>query len=130
MASDNEFMGPAAEIAALVKKKNEDYGGSYYKLRDKYGPTSFLIRLADKTGRLDELLSGKGKKPVSGETTEDTIKDVMGYCLLELQYRKNEKMPAGTGRKARSAARTKPEPEAQKKLPAAEEKKEQQEATA
>jgi hypothetical protein len=121
MASDNEFMGPAAEIAALVKKKNEDYGGSYYKLRDKYGPTSFLIRLADKTGRLDELLSGKGKKPVSGETTEDTIKDVMGYCLLELQYRKNEKRPA---------ARTKPEPEAQKKLPAAEEKKEQQEATA
>jgi hypothetical protein len=121
MASDNEFMGPAAEIAALVKKKNEDYGGSYYKLREKYGPTSFLIRLADKTGRLDELLSGKGKKPVSGETTEDTIKDVMGYCLLELQYRKNEKRPA---------ARTKPEPEAQKKLPAAEEKKEQQEATA
>ena len=123
MATENEYMGPAAEIAALVKKKNEDYGGSYYKLRDTYGPTSFLIRLADKTGRLDELLSGKGKKPVSGETIEDTIKDVMGYCLLELQYRKNEKRPA---------ARTRPKPEAQKKLkiespvdPAVEEQKSQ-----
>lgn len=124
MATENEFAGTAAEIAAMVKKKNEDYGGSYYKLRERYGHAGFLIRLADKTGRLDELLSGKGKKPVSGETVEDTIKDVVGYCLLELQYRKNEKKPA-----SRPRPRSKKDPQQVLEEPAAGEETKKEETS-
>lgn len=74
----------AGEVVELVARKNHDYGGSYARLREEFGPDSFLIRLGDKYNR---LLALRGKEALVSESTDDTIRDIVGYCLLELAYR-------------------------------------------
>jgi len=74
----------ADKVVALLICKNKDYGNSYEILRDRYGPVAFHVRLADKLFRLENV--EKNGDHV-GETIEDTIKDIIGYCLLELKYR-------------------------------------------
>lgn len=75
----------ALDIVRMLEKKNKDYGDSYAILREEYGPISFVIRLSDKINRLKTLVN----KPQadSDESLEDTIRDIIGYCLLELEYR-------------------------------------------
>ena len=76
----------AEEVADLVSRKNDDYGDSYFRLRSEWGEVSFGARLGDKYYRLTNLL--QNHKPQVNESIEDTIKDIIGYCLLELAYRK------------------------------------------
>jgi len=57
------------------------------KTREKYGEIAFLIRIEDKLNRLETLLRNKEIEK-GDESIEDTIKDLMGYCLLELYYRR------------------------------------------
>lgn len=76
----------AMSIAELVNKKNADYGDSYMKLRDRFGWQSFIIRLYDKLFRLENLFQAVDGAKVD-ESIEDTLKDIIGYCLLELLYR-------------------------------------------
>lgn len=75
----------ATEMADIVSRKNADYGNSYFRLRSEWGPMSFGARLGDKYYRLANLL--RGHKPQVNESVEDTIRDIIGYCLLELAYR-------------------------------------------
>jgi hypothetical protein len=75
----------ADEVADTVSQKNHDYGNSYFRLRDEWGVQSFGVRLGDKYHRLANLL--KGTEAQVDESIEDTIRDVIGYCLLELAYR-------------------------------------------
>lgn len=78
----------SGEIINLLIKKNRDYGNSYFKLREEFGRVAFVVRLADKIERLKTLL--KNKPQVMDEREEDTIKDIIGYCLLELYFRQDE----------------------------------------
>jgi hypothetical protein len=73
----------ALEIARMVEKKNADYGDSFRKTREKFGPIAFLIRLTDKINRLESILN---KGTTHFESYEDTIRDIAGYCILELAY--------------------------------------------
>jgi hypothetical protein len=75
----------ADEVADTVSQKNHDYGNSYFRLRKEWGVQSFGVRLGDKYHRLANLL--KGTEAQVDESIEDTIRDVIGYCLLELAYR-------------------------------------------
>ncbi len=77
------------EVIDTVLKKNKDYGNSYTNIRNKFGDLAFVVRIADKYYRLETLLNGR--KPDVNESVEDTIKDMIGYCLLELQYRSDNK---------------------------------------
>lgn len=77
----------AGSIVEMLVRKNTDYGDSYRRLRDEFGPDSFLIRLGDKYNRLIAL---RGKEALVSETTDDTIRDIVGYCLLEMVYRRGE----------------------------------------
>ncbi len=72
-------------MADMVSRKNSDYGNSYFRLRSEWGPMSFGARLGDKYYRLTNLL--QGHEPQINESVEDTIRDIIGYCLLELAYR-------------------------------------------
>ncbi len=85
---DEYFDAILLPIAELLKEKNHDYGNSYDRLRDEYGLVAFLVRVADKLSRLKSI-NEKGAK-VKDETTEDTIKDIIGYCTLELNYRRKQ----------------------------------------
>jgi len=72
------------QITETLLKKNKDYGDSYFELREEYGKIAFLIRLSDKIARLKTLAKQDAQV---NESEEDTIKDIIGYCLLELYFR-------------------------------------------
>lgn len=74
-----------SDIVQLVLKKNQDYGSSFDLQREKYGFTATLIRLSDKLLRLEQLNTSEAKIK---ESIEDSLKDLIGYALLELNYRK------------------------------------------
>ena len=78
----------ALEIAQLVEKKNHEYDNSFDKTMDKYGDTAYFLRIEDKLNRLINLSKKQAK--VSDENVEDTLKDIIGYTLLMLNY-KNKK---------------------------------------
>lgn len=91
-------MGPTRELtdfekrtAAILSKlhntlasKNQDYGDSYARSVEKYGPTVSLIRLSDKFNRYENLIMNPGESTVE-ETKEDTLLDLAGYAILELE---------------------------------------------
>lgn len=78
-------------IAELLHKKNTDYGNSYEKLREKYGPVAFHVRIADKLNRIEQLDKAGA---LVNEAITDTIADIIGYCTLELKYRIEHNSPA------------------------------------
>lgn len=82
----NEFMNILTPIAELLKRKNTDYGNSYSETRREFGPVAFLLRVNDKFARLKTLT--KHDAQVNDESIEDTLADIIGYCTLELRYRR------------------------------------------
>lgn len=82
-----DFETIAANIVELLNRKTTDYGNSYDRLREEFGDVAFYIRLFDKLYRLMQV--DKHGHQVE-ETAQDTLKDIVGYCLLELRYRKGE----------------------------------------
>ena len=74
----------ALEVAELVNKKNHDYGKSFDKSVDKYGAAAYFLRIADKISRA-ETRSNKDAL-VLDEKIEDTLKDIIGYTLLYINY--------------------------------------------
>lgn len=85
---EKELRKVADEVIKLVVDKNTKYGDAYFKLRDEWGSASFCVRLGDKYLRLVNI--AKTGRIVTDETVEDTIRDIVGYCLLELIYLKYE----------------------------------------
>lgn len=81
----------ANEVADLVKKKNRDYGSSFDNLIDKYGIVGYLIRISDKTSRIEALSKKNGNALVKDERMEDTLKDIIGYTILMINYIRNSK---------------------------------------
>jgi hypothetical protein len=71
-------------ILDMVTRKNADYGDSYNRLRAELGEVAFYVRAWDKIFRLQAVDKAQ---PQTNETAEDTLKDIIGYCLLELRYR-------------------------------------------
>lgn len=74
------------EIKKILVIKNTNYDSSFDKLRKEYGPTSFLIRLKDKLFRYESLALSDDKN-CDDERIEDTLKDIIGYTMLELLFR-------------------------------------------
>lgn len=74
------------DIAELLTIKNKKYGNSYDKTRSEWGEIAFALRLEDKFNRVKTLIKNKDAG-TSDESLEDTIKDIIGYCTLELRYR-------------------------------------------
>jgi len=75
-------------IGSLVEKKNNDYGNSYKTTRDKYTHLSYLIRLEDKINRYKQLM--KQERQVEDEDIIDTLADIIGYTILEMEYLKGD----------------------------------------
>lgn len=79
----------ATEIAELVEKKNNDYGNSFDSTINDYGNIVYFVRISDKLNRLKMLLLQGNEIEVKDEKIEDTLKDIIGYTLLMLNYIKN-----------------------------------------
>ena len=92
MNSESVFHKTAEEIANILERKNSDYNSSYDKTRKEFGFNAFLIRISDKINRLKSLTNNKNTVvSVVDESLEDTIRDIAGYCILELILREKEK---------------------------------------
>lgn len=86
----NEYLDILEPISELLQRKNTDYDASYDETREEFGPMAFVLRLNDKFKRIKKL-TNKGKALVNDESIEDTIQDIIGYCTLELRYRRRTK---------------------------------------
>ena len=64
----------------LYITKNHDYGNSVHDTYEKYGLTSFLIRIEDKLNRARTLSKNDAK--VNDEKIEDTFMDMANYAIL------------------------------------------------
>lgn len=73
-------------IVSDLMKKNEDYDDAFGKLFRKYGEIVFVVHLEEKVNRFLSLLN----KDPNFEKKEDTIKDIIGYCLLYLNLMKEK----------------------------------------
>ena len=85
----SKFLGILQPIAELLERKNQDYGNSFDQLRERYGPVGFYIRVADKLNRIEQLDSNPAQ--VKSESIEDTLRDIIGYVTLEINYRMKKK---------------------------------------
>ena len=78
------------EIVALLEQKNNDYGNSATQTYEEYGDLAFFVRISDKINRLKSLTINNKTQEVKDESIEDTVKDIIGYCLLYLEWKNSE----------------------------------------
>ena len=72
------------ELHELYIKKNRDYGSSVTDTYEKFGLTSFLVRLSDKLNRLTNLTINNQDNLVKDEKIQDTLMDLANYSILAL----------------------------------------------
>lgn len=75
----------------LYVTKNSDYGNSVHDTFEKYGLTSFLVRLEDKLNRARTLTLNPKNQKVTDEKIEDTLLDLANYAILAVIELKNKK---------------------------------------
>ena len=75
----------------LYVTKNSDYGNSVHDTFEKYGLTSFLVRLEDKLNRARTLTLNPKNQKVADEKIEDTLLDLANYAILAVVELKNKK---------------------------------------
>lgn len=73
------------EVAAILLRKNEDYGGASFDL----GLNGNMVHLWDKVKRYRSLVES-GKKEPHFEKLEDTLKDIIGYAIIGLHILNDE----------------------------------------
>ena len=79
------FNEKVKEMAGVFAKKRNDYGATTTETFEKFGPVSMLIRMHDKLGRLDNLLSRQiSNVMVTTETIEDTLTDLANYAIITI----------------------------------------------
>ena len=69
-------------IHDLYIRKNHDYGDSVHDTYEKYGLTSFLVRIEDKLNRVRTLNKNINNIQVPTEKIEDTLLDLANYAIL------------------------------------------------
>jgi hypothetical protein len=75
------------ELVELFQVKNVAYDDSFGKTFRSYGPISSLTRISDKFNRIEALILG-AENGVTDERLEDTLEDMVNYCLM-LNYELN-----------------------------------------
>lgn len=68
------------DLHKLYVAKNHDYGDSVHDTFEKYGLTSFLVRIEDKLNRA-RTLSNNDTQLVN-EKIEDTLLDMANYAVI------------------------------------------------
>lgn len=72
------------EMHNLYIRKNRDYGSSVTDTYEKFGLTSFLVRLSDKLNRVTNLTLNNKDNLVKDEKVQDTLLDLANYAVLAL----------------------------------------------
>ncbi|MCD5531050.1 DUF1599 domain-containing protein [Lactobacillus delbrueckii subsp. lactis] len=78
------------KLADTLVKKNAAYGDAFGKSIEKYGYIAALVRMSDKWNRLNNLMLGSDGVDNLGESVQDTLLDLAGYCILTMAELDNE----------------------------------------
>jgi len=78
-------------VSQLLGKKRKAYGDNYERGRDKRGPVCFYLRIEDKVNRIEQLDLNPTQS--NDESVEDSLMDIIGYCVNEINYRAEKKNP-------------------------------------
>ena len=78
---------------AKMKKKNADYASEAdaFKNFRRHGLKGIVVRMDDKVSRIDNF-EGKGFFEVDDESIEDTLEDLINYCVVFSAFRAEEKL--------------------------------------
>ena len=74
----------------LYVEKNTAYGNSVHDTYEKYGLTSFLVRMEDKLNRARTLTLNKDLDE-NDEKIEDTLFDLANYAILAIMELRQDK---------------------------------------
>ena len=91
------------DLNKVYEEKNRNYGNSFSKTFEEYGPTALLLRLDDKIGRLKSLVRNPEFDP-GDESVTDTLKDLANYSIMGV-------MELAVPRKESEAVESLPKPE-------------------
>lgn len=78
------------KLADTLVKKNAAYGDAFGKSIKKYGYIAALVRMSDKWNRLNNLMLDSDGVDNLGESVQDTLLDLAGYCILAMAELNNE----------------------------------------
>ena len=76
-----KFKDVLNELYTTYVKKNHDYGDSFAKSIEEFGPIAGTIRITDKYNRLKSLTKDPNAQ-VSDETLRDTLLDMANYSIM------------------------------------------------
>ena len=89
--SSDRFKKVTENLLEVYIKKNADYGDSFSKTIEKYGPIAALTRMSDKFNRIENLILN-GKCEVKDESLADSLLDLANYCIMTyLELHKSNK---------------------------------------
>jgi predicted HicB family RNase H-like nuclease len=72
----------AGEFASFLLEKHRAYGAEPLM---RWGTVGIIIRMDSKTHRIVNMIS-KGEDEALNESIEDTLTDLLGYCVLGYRY--------------------------------------------
>jgi hypothetical protein len=78
-------------LAEQYDRKNHDYGNSFEKSLDEFGPIAGVVRLGDKMNRLSSLVKKDSEHLVEDESLLDTVGDLATYALMLHTWMTKEK---------------------------------------
>lgn len=70
----------------LFCRKNKNYGNSFERSLDRRGITAALVRMDDKTNRIDSLVEQDEDADPDDESLIDTLIDLGNYAFMTATY--------------------------------------------
>lgn len=88
MEENHGFKVVVQELGNIYERKNHDYGSSFSRTFNEFGPVAAVVRMSDKMERLKTLCRGEA---LVNESLRDTAMDLANYAIMlvmELDKRK------------------------------------------
>lgn len=75
-----------AQMTETYRRKNADYGDSFERSLSRWGIIAALVRMYDKTNRLDALVNRGQESQVKDESVFDTFLDLASYAIMSAMW--------------------------------------------
>jgi len=82
--TDKTAEGLVYELDNIRQRKNNDYGNSFDRLNNQFGPLAGVIRIHDKINRILSLV--EREQQVVDESLIDTYMDLANYANMQLEW--------------------------------------------
>ncbi len=99
--SQENFEGVLAEMAALHRKKNQDYGSdedpfANVRASEEFAIPAWLGSIVRANDKMTRLKTFARKRQLANETVEDSLLDLANYAVIALVlYRQSENAHGG-----------------------------------